>query len=214
MILVLRGIGRHDTGPPYSRIVLAAIPLRGFGSAKTRLADSLSPAGRARLAAAVAERVASACSGAGWSVAVVSASADVMAWCTANAIDLIPDPGGGLDAAASAAIAHAGSDPWALVHGDLPLLSPADLEGVATRVASGTTVLAPSRDGGTNLIAGTGHFAFAYGPGSFVRHIAAAAGAAPLVLIRTGLAVELDTPADLHAVRHHPAGAWLDVFLS
>ena len=76
----------------------------------------------------------------------------------------------------------------------ISLCSPADLEGVATRVASGTTVLAPSRDGGTNLIAGTGHFAFAYGPGSFVRHIAAAAGAAPLVLIRTGLAVELDTP--------------------
>lgn len=194
--------------------MLAAIPLKGFGSAKTRLGDSMPPANRERLAAAVAERVVSACSGAGWSVAVVSRSLDVIAWCAENGIDVIADPGGGLDVAATAAVAHTGDGPWALVHGDLPLLTPADLDDVAAIVAQGSTVLAPSRDGGTNLIAGTGAFAFSYGPGSFVRHIGAASNRKPLVVIRTGLAVELDTAADLRAVRRHPAGAWLDAFLS
>ncbi len=194
--------------------MLAAIPLKGFGSAKTRLGDSMPPANREQLAEAVAKRVVSACSGAGWSVAVVSRSLDVIAWCAANGIDVIADPGGGLDIAATAAVAHSGDRPWALVHGDLPLLTPVDLEDVAAHVAKGATVLAPSRDGGTNLIAGTGAFSFAYGPGSFVRHIGAASNMTRLVLIRTGLAVELDTPADLQAVRQHPAGAWLDAFLS
>lgn len=194
--------------------MLAAIPLKGFGSAKTRLGDSMPAGDRARLAAAVADRVVVACSEAGWSVVVVSASPDVVSWCREAAIDVLADPGGGLDAAAGAALGHAGAQAWAVVHGDLPLLTPADLDGIPEWVAAGSIVLAPSRDGGTNLIAGTGQFAFAYGPGSFARHVSAAAAHAPLVLVRTGLAVELDTPADLLAARRHPAGAWLEPFLS
>ena len=193
--------------------MLAAIPLKGFGSAKTRLGDSMAPRTRARIAAAVADRVVWACSGAGWSVVVVSASPDVVSWCREAAIDVLPDPGAGLDAAATAAVTHANGRAWVVVHGDLPLVTPADLDGIAGWVAAGSVVLAPSRDGGTNLIAGTGAFRFAYGPGSFARHVSAAATRIPVVLVRTGLAVELDTPADLLAAQRHPAGAWLAAFL-
>ena len=45
--------------------MLAVIPLRGFDSAKTRLAAEMSATDRARIAAAVAARVVAACRTAG-----------------------------------------------------------------------------------------------------------------------------------------------------
>lgn len=212
MIFVLRAIA--GTIPAtYPLPVIALVPLRGFDSAKTRLESALSAGVRSRLAAAVAGRVVSACREAGWRVTVVSSAADVSTWCQQEGIERLPDPGGGLDAAALAAVAAAGDDPWSLVHGDLPLLTAGDLAGIPGRVASGQVVLAPSRDGGTNLIAATGPFRFAYGPGSFARHVARA-GRPIGVLVRPGLAVELDTPSDLASVRLHPDGRWVERFLS
>jgi 2-phospho-L-lactate guanylyltransferase len=194
--------------------VLAVIPLRGFDSAKTRLAVEMSAGDRARIAAAVASRVVAACRTAGWQALVVSSAAAGIAWSEALRATVVPDPGSGLDAAAHAGIAAAAGEPWAVVHGDLPLITAPDLEGIATAVADGRIVLAPSRDGGTNLIAAAGPFAFAYGPASFSRHLGRAAVRAPRVVVRVGLAVELDTPTDLAAVRAHPEGRWLSDFLS
>ena len=193
--------------------MIAAIPLRDFESAKSRLADELPPEHRARVAAAVAGRVAEACAGAGWKVVVVSSAPDVTEWCRARRLEILPDPGAGLDAAATAAISGV-AGPWMVVHGDLPLITPTDLDGIAAAARRGSVVLAPSRDGGTNLIAATGGFRFAYGPGSFARHVAAAAQRTPLIVVRTGLAVELDTPADLAATVRRPDGRWLAEFLS
>ena len=110
------------------------------------------------------------------------------------------------------AVAAAAGRPWAVLHGDLPLLQPSDFEGIAASAGSGTKVLAPSRDGGTNLIAGLGAFSFRYGPGSFARHMAKAPGSR--VVVTTGLAVDIDTPADLTATLAHPEGAWLKRFLT
>ncbi len=193
--------------------MIAAIPLRGFASAKSRLANELHPEVRARLATAIAGRVADACTAAGLRTIVVSSSPDVVAWCADHGRDLVADPGTGLDGAAAAAIATT-SGPWIVVHGDLPLITAADLSGIAELVGDGSVVLAPSRDGGTNLIGASGPFPFAYGPGSFARHIAAAAHRRPVVLIRTGLAVELDTPADLAATRRRVEGRWVADYLS
>ncbi|MBI5157793.1 MAG: 2-phospho-L-lactate guanylyltransferase [Acidimicrobiia bacterium] len=193
--------------------MIAAIPLRGFDSAKTRLAEELSPGDRAAVAAAVAGRVARACLAAGWHVVVVSSAPDVIAWCDGHHLDRLADPGGGLNGAAAAGAAAA-PGPWMVIHGDLPLVAAADLEGVAEAIREGAVVLAPSRDGGTNVIAAASPFRFSYGPGSFARHLAAAAPRPPVTLIRAGLAVELDTPADLRATLRHPEGRWLTEFLS
>ncbi len=193
--------------------MIAAIPLRGFDSAKTRLGEELPPDIRASVAAAVAARVATACRAAGWRVLIVSSAPGVVAWCDRNDLDTLADPGGGLNAAAAAA-ASAITGRWMVIHGDLPLVTAADLEGVAEKLDGDSVVLAPSRDGGTKVVAATGSFGFAYGPGSFARHLAAAAPRRTTTIVRVGLAVELDTPDDLRATLRHPEGRWLSEFLS
>ena len=204
MILVSCGIGRHDTGPPYSRIVLAAIPLRGFGSAKTRLADSLSPAGRGSSRTAVAERVTSACSGAGWSVAVVSAPADVMAWCTARRDR--PYPGQAVDSMRRECRhrPRRGATRGRWCRSDLLCSHLPTSKGVAKQWQVGLTVLAPSATAAPATSSQAPDICIRLWA-RFVRQAVFAHGEPhPFVLIRTGLAVELDTPADLSAVRHHP----------
>lgn len=192
--------------------MLAVVPLRAFGTAKTRLDPAVSPEARRRIAAALAERVVAACRDSGWRVVVVTGAEDVSAWCDAHGVPRLADPGLGLDAAAEAGIAGA-AGPWMVVHGDLPLITPEDLFGIADAAAAGQVVLAPARDGGTNVISALSPIRFAYGPGSFVRHLAATP-APHLVVVRSGLAVELDTSADLAAVLGHPRGAWLGALLS
>lgn len=192
--------------------MLAVVPLRSFDTAKTRLDPAVGPDARRRIAAAVAERVVAACRQSGWEVVVVSGAADVTEWCKAHGLTRIGDPGTGLDAAAAAGVSTT-TGPWLVAHGDLPLITADDLGGIGDCAAAGITVLAPSRDGGTNLIAASGRFRFTYGPGSFVRHL----GRSPAprqIVIRTGLAVELDTSADLAAVLAHPRGRWLEPLLS
>lgn len=192
--------------------MLAVVPLRSFDTAKTRLDPGVSPDARRRIAAAVADRVVDACRQSGWEIVVVSGAPDVTAWCAERGLARIDDPGKGLDAAALAGVSRS-TGPWLVAHGDLPLIVAEDLAGIGDGATTGTTVLAPSRDGGTNVIAGRGPFRFSYGPGSFVRHL----GRSPAprrVVVRTGLAVELDTSADLAAVLAHPRGRWLEPLLS
>ncbi|OFW67383.1 MAG: hypothetical protein A2Z12_06700 [Actinobacteria bacterium RBG_16_68_21] len=193
---------------------LAILPLKPFHRAKERL--DIRPEIRAVLAREIATVVASACTGAGLQLAVVTGDDGVAAWATQRGVQVIVDPGGGLDAAVGAGVGAAGAAglPWLVVHGDLPLLREEDLAGIPEAVAAGVTVLAPSCDGGTKLLGSTGPLALHYGPGSFVRHLAAAADRPRLVVVRTGTAVEVDTFADLHAAARLPGGAWLDRFLS
>lgn len=193
--------------------MLVVVPLRGFRDAKTRL-DSLDAGRRQALARTVATHVVTTCRAAGFEVLVVTGAGEVTAWCSDLAIRVVADPGRGLDAAAGAGIAAAGAGLWAVVHGDLPLLAATDLAAAAAHAGTGATVLAPSRDGGTNLIAASGGFPFRYGPGSFARHLSAVADRSPRVIVTVGLAVEIDTPADLAAAAAHPEGGWMRGFLS
>ena len=86
-----------------------------------------------------------------------------------------------------------------VVHADLPAIEAEDLDTTMSLLGS-RSILAPSHDGGTSLIAGsTPAFPFSYGVGSFQRHLAAVPDAA--VLIRPGLALDLDRASDLDAIR-------------
>ena len=112
-------------------------------------------------------------------------------------------PAAGSNGAATdgaAAVAEAGHDTVIVVHSDLPLA-----HDLASLAVPGVAVLAPDRhDDGTNVIAiptGTG-FEFAYGAGSFERHVQTARSLGLPVSIRrdADLAVDVDTPDDLRLV--------------
>ncbi len=190
--------------------LLAGVPVKPFGVAKARLAPRLDGAARRRLGQALALHTAGAVAAAGAEVAIVTGDDHVAGWAAGNGLEVIREPGPGLDAAAGAVTAAAAVSgrPWAVVHADLPIVEAADLAAVFAALPGRRVVLAPARDGGTNVMAGEGPFPFRYGPGSFHRHAAVAAGRAAVVA-RPGLALDLDTPADLDAALGHPAGAWL-----
>ena len=197
-------------------MILAAIPIKPFGVAKARLAPVLGQAERSRLGRAIAARTARIAAAAGAEVIVVTADEGVAAWAETESIGVLredPDLGGGLNGAATTAVRHA-TDlgvRWAIVHADLPVAAEGDLRRVF-EAASRAAVIAPSYDGGTNAIGGGGgDFPFAYGAGSYHRHLASSPEAT--VITSPRLALDLDTPADLMRARSSPSGRWLESVL-
>ncbi len=191
--------------------------MKPFTAAKGRLAGFLATGPRAELSRAVASRVVTACRAAGAVTAVVSAASEVAAWAHGLELEHIPEPaGGGLDGAAAAAAAEARRRglSWCIVHADLPFLTAADVRRVVRPLGAGTVVLAPSHNGGTNLLAGSEIIAFSYGPGSFARHLAAARGFHRRVVVTLGTTFDLDTPEDVLWAADLPQGEWLRGFLS
>jgi 2-phospho-L-lactate guanylyltransferase len=108
----------------------------------------------------------------------------------------------GLDQAREAAEAD-GADRLLVLHGDLPNLAADDVLALVDAMAGEPSVaIAPDRLGtGTNGLALSppGVIGFRFGTGSFAAHLteAQAAGVEPAVVVRPGLAFDLDTPADL-----------------
>jgi 2-phospho-L-lactate guanylyltransferase len=190
--------------------MLAAVPIKPFGVAKRRLHGVLDAAARSRVGMAVAANTLAVLGNCDIDVAVVTADDGVATWARQLGFAVITDPDAGLNAAAAAAVAAAGSRSWAIVHADLPLITAADMSAVFDAVPSRGLVLAPAADGGSNVIAGSSAgFDFAYGPGSFHRHLARAARGPHAVVARPGLALDLDTPND-YAVALELLGApWL-----
>jgi 2-phospho-L-lactate guanylyltransferase len=175
---------------------LVGVPVKPFGVAKRRLGPAVDAATRSLLGRAIAAETLRAVAASGAVPVVVTGDAGVASWARTSGWEVIAErPGSGLDGAA-AAVVTASPRSWAVLHADLPLVGPADLAAAWDTAAA--TVLAPSRDGGTNLFIGSRPTRFAYGPGSFTRHLAGAPGA--VVVVRPGLALDLDTPADLAAV--------------
>jgi 2-phospho-L-lactate/phosphoenolpyruvate guanylyltransferase len=204
-------------GPSPAPALLAALPLKPFAAAKGRLDGVLDPPARAALSREAAGRVAQACAGAGLPVAVVTSDSEVAAWARGMGLEIVPEPpGGGLDGAAWAAaeVALSRGQAWCIVHGDLPLLTPDDVDRVARAFWPGRAVLAPSRNGGTNLFAAGVPLPFAYGPRSFSRHLFAARHLEHGVVVTVGTALDLDTPEDLRGAAALPGGAWLRPYLT
>lgn len=196
-----------------SKAILAAIPIKPFGVAKRRLAKVLNAESRSRLGKAIAARTAAAATDAGALVAVVTGDAGVAGWARAQGyltIDESHSDEPGLNGAAESVVLEAArrQRSWAVIHADLPLVTPAALLPIFDLARSGP-VLVPSHDGGTNVIAGSGtQFRFSYGKASFHRHISANPGA--IVHTDPRLALDLDTEQDLARAQAAPAGAWLE----
>ncbi len=180
-------------------IVAAVIPVRSF-TGLTRLFRVLDESERASLMRRLTAHTVSVALSAGLRVLIVSNDSDVVSWSQTHGYEVVPEPdGGGLNGAAAAGV-RAAAGPWMILHADLPAVDADDVRAAARSIGNGP-VLAPSHDGGTSLIGGTGEtFPFQYGPGSFCRHLAAVRGDAT-ILIRPGLALDLDRPWDLAALR-------------
>lgn len=200
-----------------SKAILAAIPIKPFGVAKRRLSDRLDRQARSNVGRAIASRTAAAATDAGALVAVVTGDPGVANWARTHGYLTIDEGASvepGLNGAAQAVVAEATrrQRPWAIIHADLPLVTPAAL-GPIFELARTDTVLVPSYDGGTNVIAGhRSLFDFAYGRASFHRHLAANPTA--IVVTQPQLALDLDTKSDLDRALDLSKGSWLTELIS
>jgi 2-phospho-L-lactate guanylyltransferase len=185
---------------------LAILPVKGFGAAKQRLAESLGAGSRLALAQAMfADVLASARRAPGLDLIAVVTSDRVAEAAAAGSRVLVLRENGesGHSAAAIIGIGRAladGYDRVLLIPGDTPLVQPSEL---AELLAGATgVVIVPDRHGtGTNALVLSPPDAIepSFGPGSFERHVAAAeaAGIPHRVEEIPGLALDVDTPGDL-----------------
>lgn len=178
------------------------VPIKAFSVAKLRLAPALDPAARATLARRLATVVIAAAQP--LPVLVVCDDDEVAMWATAAGAEVVWAPGRGLDGAVVDGVAQAaaiGAGRVIVAHADLPLAR--DLPGLLTSRAD--VVLVPDRlRDGTNVavVPAAAGFTFAYGAGSFDRHVAEARrlGLDLDVRVDAALAWDVDVPADLDHV--------------
>lgn len=176
------------------------VPIRSFIGAKARLAALLDEEARASALRQMADRVIEAA--APMPVIVVSSAPEVREWAHAHGIRVLDDPGS-LDAAAAAgtqALAEDGLVRAVIAHADLPRAR--SLAPLATDLERPVVALVPChRDDGTNVLSIPTDlpFQFAYGPGSFQRHLdeAARLNVEVRVVRAPDLIVDVDTPDDL-----------------
>jgi 2-phospho-L-lactate/phosphoenolpyruvate guanylyltransferase len=182
--------------------IVAGVPVKSFSAAKKRLAAAIAPEARIALSQEMARRTCSLLADVGAKPLVLAADTEVARWAKALALEVVLDQGSDLNQAAAAVVTIASGQPWLIVHADLPLLDTEVLTSLLAVVADGGSAIAPSRDGGTPAIgASLTTFEFGYGPSSFHRHVRRLAPAHPTVLVDPRLAVDLDEPSDLTAVR-------------
>ena len=183
-------------------VVLARDPRRG----KTRLRSVLEPAGRERLALAMFDDVIGAARSTRWPVLVITDSRAIAARARVAGVGALVVPARGTrDAARHGArrAARDGAEAVLIVPADVPLLRTADLRRIATAGRHAAVVVVPDRErSGTNAlyVRPPERIAPRFGHGSFAAHRAAAGGDGRVVTIAR-LALDVDTPADLAALR-------------
>jgi len=181
-----------------SRSVAVLLPVKAFRHAKLRLAPALDADARAALAREMATKVVHAAGH--LPVAIVCDDEEVVEWANHLQAGVIWCPGRGLNGAVADGVSHLGDDGFDQVivaHADLP--HALDLAWVGD--FDGVTLVPDRHDDGTNVlsVAPAAGFTFAYGPGSFTRHVAEAErlGLALRVEREQRLGWDVDLPADL-----------------
>jgi 2-phospho-L-lactate/phosphoenolpyruvate guanylyltransferase len=182
----------------------AIIPIKAPGDGKNRLSPALDEAARGELVRAMLGHV----------VSVVEAARNVDMVCLIGTsrhglpetLPLLDDPGTGLNAAIASGFdeaVQADATRVLVIHGDLPQLSPQDVELLAA-AAPGSLAIASDRHGtGTNALSlplpEAENFTFSFGIDSFARHCMEAERLELKVetIHSQGLAHDIDEPADL-----------------
>lgn len=187
----------------------AIVPQKSLAAAKSRLGDVLRADRRAALSLRLLQTVCASlrATSAVEEVIVMTPDPDVRAFAAASGVRSVPDPCAGFNEALLELIRSLPAHSHAIVimGADLPLLRPADVVAFLAAGTPQTAVLAPARDGtGTNalLIPPATAMPPAFGPASRTLHRerAYALGVRVAEVNRTGLAFDLDTPADLLAL--------------
>lgn len=174
------------------------VPVKAFSRAKLRLAPALSPGKRRQLAETMATQVVR--SAGGLPVAVVCDDEEVAGWARSLGALVLWEPGRGLNLAVQEGVRQLSEEGFRFVivaAGDLPLAT--DLRWVAD--FDGITLVPDRREDGTNVIGLPVNvdFTFAYGPGSFARHLAQSESlGGPYRVVRSApLGWDVDVPEDL-----------------
>jgi 2-phospho-L-lactate/phosphoenolpyruvate guanylyltransferase len=193
----------------------AIVPQKALSAAKSRLGSALSSAARIELTLSLLRNVCDALRAVPEieGITVMTPDPAVRDRAAAWGVAAFTDPGPGLNAALARAIQTSGRT-WAalVVAGDLPLLSPSDVAALLAAAEPGRLVVAPSKeDTGTNAVVVPPGLSFrpAYGVASLAAHRrgARALGYEVTEVRRPGLAFDVDTEADLLALRALPAGS-------
>ena len=191
---------------------LAILPVKSFRDAKQRLEAGLDPPTRRALAEAMLSDVLVALKRVRAVDAILVVTADRGAQRIAGAYGarLLDDDDQGHNHAAAQGIRAALNermDRVLLVPGDCPALDPQEVDALLARQDPSPSVLVvPDRHGtGTNalLLSPPGSIEPSFGPGSCERHVQAAvsAGIHHEVVDTPTLALDIDTPQDLDALR-------------
>jgi len=187
--------------------VFAVVPVKPFALAKRRLGAALDDRARALFARVMFEdmldALAKARSLAG--VVVVTADADAAAVARSRGAVVLDDHVRGINPALEIAMQHLSADKTAammVVPADLAGLAPERVDSIVRRLPQGPAVmLAPSDDGGTNLLAcrPANVIAPRFGPGSFAAHCEAArqADVEPIAIETATIGRDIDSPEDL-----------------
>ena len=174
------------------------VPVKSFALAKGRLAAHLTEPQRRALAQQMAETVLRAAGD--LPVVVACDDDDVATWARSHGASVAWVPGTDLNGAVTAAVAALDADRAIVAHADLPKAR--DLAAVTG--TDGVVLVPDRREDGTNVLSVpvASAFPFAYGPGSFARHLALAEslGLAVTVMRPDDLTWDVDEPADLEGI--------------
>ncbi|MDG2005065.1 MAG: 2-phospho-L-lactate guanylyltransferase [Novosphingobium sp.] len=185
-------------------ICWALIPIKSTEKGKSRLADALDRDAREALVSGMLAHVVKAATNARTisHVCLVGPSRHGLS----DDIDLLPDPGKGLNPAVKSAlaqIAEQGPDRIIIVAADLPTVTPQELDLMAVAPIDAIAI-APDRHGtGTNALSlplpAARDFTFGFGIDSYAhhKHEAQNLGLRVETIISQGLEKDIDEPADL-----------------
>ncbi len=181
--------------------IRALVPLKKLTSAKSRLAGAVAPEMRRRLVLHMAAHV----------IGVLRRTVDEIIMLAEDPVEefaglaQIRDVEAGLNANIMRAVRllpHAPGDLMIVIFPDLPLLAPADVTALIEACAEGIAIATDHHGSGTNAIAMAApeHFQFCFGADSRTLHAAEAArrGVPAVVLVRDGLAYDVDDVHSLH----------------
>ncbi len=176
------------------------VPIRSFEGALSRLEHVLGRSGCRDLMRAMAGRVVAAAGA--LPVHVATDDAEVATWATDLGAEVVPVGRPGLSTAVSVAVdrlAAAGVERAVVAHADL-----ARARTLRPAVGPGLVIVPDGRRDGSNVLCvpTACRFRFAYGPGSFARHVAEAERLklAVRVVEDEALASDIDHPEDLLAL--------------
>lgn len=194
----------------------ALVPLKLLAQAKQRLADKLTPQQRQELVLAMAADVLAALQRSDGieHILIVSRNAEAQALAQACEAEVFAEteqadlPGALIEAVAYAG--QQGANGVCIIPADAPLIRATDIDLlIATHRAC--TVVPDAQYSGTNalVLSPPDLLQPIFDGRSFRPHLraAVAAGVAVRVLATPGLALDIDTPADLTALQQHAAGA-------